>query len=138
MSYQDINAKTIDSWVKEGWEWGIAIDHSVYEAAKNGIWNVKLTPTKYVPHEWFGELKGKRILGLASGGGQQMPIFAALGATGTILDYSEEQIKSERMVAEREQYNIECIRGDMTKNCLLKMNLLILFFIPYPTAMLRK
>ena len=49
MSYQDINAKAIDSWVKEGWEWGIAIDRSVYEAAKNGIWNVKLTPTKYVP-----------------------------------------------------------------------------------------
>lgn len=115
MSYQDINAKTIDNWVREGWEWGKAIDHSTYEAVKNGIWDVKLTPTKYVPHEWFGELKGKRILGLASGGGQQMPIFAALGAICTVLDYSEEQIKSERTVAEREQYNIEIIRGDMTK-----------------------
>lgn len=115
MSYQDINAKTVDSWVREGWEWGKAIEHSEYEAAQNGIWNVKLTPTKYVPHKWFGELKGKRILGLASGGGQQMPIFAALGAVCTVLDYSEEQIKSERTVAEREQYDIEIIRGDMTK-----------------------
>ena len=115
MSYQDINTKTIDSWVREGWEWGKAIEHSEYEAAQNGIWYVKLTPTKYVPHEWFGELKGKRILGLASGGGQQMPIFAALGAVCTVLDYSEEQIKSERTVAEREQYSIEIIRGDMTK-----------------------
>ena len=115
MSYQDINAKTVDSWVQEGWEWGKAIDHSAYEAAQNGIWDVKLTPTKYVPHEWFGELKDKRILGLASGGGQQMPIFAALGAVCTVLDYSEEQIKSERTVAEREQYSIEIIRGDMTK-----------------------
>ena len=71
MSYQEINARTIDSWVKEGWEWGKAIDHAAFQAAKNGVWNVKLTPTKYVPHEWFGELRGKRILGLASGGGQQ-------------------------------------------------------------------
>jgi hypothetical protein len=33
-------------------------------------------------------VKGKRLLGLASGGGQQMPVFAALGANVTILDYS--------------------------------------------------
>lgn len=115
MSYQDINAATIDSWVKEGWEWGKAIEHSAYEAARNGVWDVKLTPTKYVPHEWFGELKGRKILGLASGGGQQMPIFAALGAICTVLDYSQEQIKSEQMVAKRERYSIEMIRADMTK-----------------------
>ncbi|MDO5344648.1 MAG: methyltransferase domain-containing protein [Lachnospiraceae bacterium] len=115
MSYQDMNAKIIDSWIREGWEWGKPIDHSIYEAAQRGIWNVKLTPTKYVPHEWFGELKDKKILGLASGGGQQMPVFAALGAICTVFDYSEEQIKSERIVAQREQYRIEIIRGDMTK-----------------------
>ncbi len=115
MSYQDINAKTIDRWIEEGWEWGQAIDHSVYEDARKGIWDVKLTPTKYVPHTWFGELKGKRVLGLASGGGQQMPIFAALGAVCTVIDYSEEQIKSERLVSEREKYPIELIRGDITK-----------------------
>lgn len=44
-----------------------------------------------------------------------MPIFAALGAKCTVIDYSEEQIKSERMVAEREHYPIEIIRGDITK-----------------------
>lgn len=115
MTYQDTNAKVIDGWIKEGWEWGKPIDHSEYEAAQNGVWDVKLTPTKYVPHEWFGDLKGKKILGLASGGGQQMPIFAALGAKCTVLDYSEEQIKSEHLVAEREHYDIEIIRGDMTK-----------------------
>lgn len=115
MTYQDTNAKVIDSWIKEGWEWGRPIDHSEYEAAQNGVWDVKLTPTKYVPHEWFGDLKGKKILGLASGGGQQMPIFAALGAICTVLDYSEEQIRSEHLVSEREHYDIEIIRGDMTK-----------------------
>lgn len=115
MSYQDINAQTIDKWIKDGWEWGKPIDHETFVKAQQGIWDVKLTPTRSVPHEWFGEIKGKRILGLASGGGQQMPVFAALGAECTVLDYSEEQINSERLVAERENYGIDIIRADMTK-----------------------
>ena len=115
MGYQDINAKTIDRWIEEGWEWGIPISHEVYEKALAGEWDVLLTPTKFVPHGWFGDLKGKKVLGLASGGGQQMPIFAALGAVCTVLDYSEKQLESERMVARREGYSIEIIRADMTK-----------------------
>ena len=115
MNYQDINAGVIDRWVEEGWEWGIPIDHDTYLSAKEGKWNVVLTPTKNVPHSWFGELKGKKVLGLASGGGQQMPTFAALGAECTILDYSEKQLASEAMVAQREGYEIRIIRADMTK-----------------------
>ena len=114
-SYQDINANTIDRWIREGWEWGKPISHECFDRAKNREWDVLLTPTKPVPHEWLGELKGKRILGLASGGGQQMPVFAALGAICTVLDYSPLQLESERMVAEREGYDIRIIRGDMTK-----------------------
>ena len=115
MNYQDINAQTIDRWVEEGWEWGMPIDHKTYTKAMKGEWDMLLTPTKYVPHTWFGDLKGKKVLGLASGGGQQMPIFAALGAECTVLDYSEKQLESERMVAAREGYPIEIIRADMTK-----------------------
>lgn len=115
MNYQDINAATIDRWIEEGWEWGQPITHEEYENAVSGKWDVVLTPTKPVPHEWFGELKGKKVLGLASGGGQQMPIFAALGADCTVLDYSEKQLESERIVAEREGYHIRIIRADMTR-----------------------
>lgn len=115
MNYQDMNARTIDRWIEEGWEWGIPISHEEYEKAAAGQWDMLLTPTKFVPHEWFGELKGKRVLGLASGGGQQMPILAALGADCTVLDYSEKQLASEHLVADREGYSIEIIRGDMTK-----------------------
>ena len=115
MKYQDINAETIDRWVREGWEWGQPISHEIYENALRGQWDVYLTPTKPVPHEWLGDLRGKKVLGLASGGGQQMPIFAALGADCTVLDYSPLQIQSEEIVAQREGYAIRCIRGDMTK-----------------------
>ena len=113
--YQDINSRTIDRWVDEGWEWGKPISHAEYEKAQSGTWDVKLTPVKFVPHSWLGELKGKRVLGLASGGGQQMPIFAALGAQCTVLDYSQRQLDSEKLVAEREGYDITIVRADMTK-----------------------
>ncbi len=113
--YQDINAETIDRWVEEGWEWGVPISHEKYLEAKEGRWDVLLTPTKPVPHEWFGPLKGKRLLGLASGGAQQMPVFAALGAKCTVLDYSPRQLESERQVAAREGYGIEIVRADMTQ-----------------------
>ena len=114
-NYQDINAETIDRWVAEGWEWGQPISHETWVKAKQGIWDVQLSPTKSVPHRWFGELKGKKILGLACGGGQQMPVFAALGAECTVLDYSPKQLESERAVAEREGYSIRIIRADMTR-----------------------
>ena len=115
MNYQDLNAETIDRWIEEGWEWGIPISHEVFEAARGGDWSVLLTPTKPAPHRWFGNLRGKKVLGLASGGGQQMPIFAALGADCTVLDYSPRQLESERLVARREGYEIRIVRGDMTK-----------------------
>lgn len=115
MDYTDINAETIDRWVNEGWEWGIPVTHEQFTAAQHGNWSVVLTPTKPVPADWFPELAGLHVLGLASGGGQQMPLFAARGAICTVLDYSERQLESERFVAAREGYNIEIIRADMTK-----------------------
>ena len=115
MEYQDIVAAVIDRWIEEGWEWGQPIGHEEYLEALQGRWDVVLTPTKKVPHHWFGDLKGKKLLGLASGGGQQMPIFAALGADCTVLDYSQRQLDSERLVAEREGYDIRIVHADMTK-----------------------
>lgn len=114
-SYQDINKETIDRWVEEVWEWGKPISHEEYLNAKKGIWKVLLTPTKPVPHEWLANVNGKKILGLASGGGQQMPIFNALGANCSVLDNSLKQIESEIEVAERESYKIEAVVSDMTK-----------------------
>ncbi|MDO4616997.1 MAG: class I SAM-dependent methyltransferase [Lachnospiraceae bacterium] len=133
-SYQDINAETIDRWIEEGWEWGQSISHEDYVNAVNGEWDVVLTPQKPVPHEWFGELKGKRVLGLASGGGQQMPIFAALGAECTVLDYSPRQLESERLIAEREGYDIEIIRADMTKPLPFADESFDLIFAPVSTC----
>ena len=115
MNYTEINSQTWDRWVDGGIEWGKPIDHETFLRAKAGDWGVTLAATRFVPREWFPEFKGLKLLGLASGGGQQMPIFAAQGAVCTIMDYSERQLASEKMVAEREEYDIEIVRADMTK-----------------------
>ena len=73
--YQTLNSQIIDSWCESGWQWGQPISHQQYLDALAGNWGVYLTPTKTVPKEWFGDLQGKQLLGLASGGGQQLPIF---------------------------------------------------------------
>ncbi len=124
------NAETIDRWVSEGWVWGIPIDHDTYEKAKKGVWELLLTPTKSVPKDWLPSLKGKRVLGLASGGGQQMPVFAAQGAICTVFDLSTKQLASEKLVSEREGYNIEIIQGDMTKKLPFKNDMFDIIFHP--------
>lgn len=115
MDYQSENAQTIDRWVDEGWQWGVPISHDAFVDAQHGSWNILLTPTKPVPHEWVGDVRGKRVLGLASGGAQQMPVMAALGAQCTVLDYSSRQCEREYEVADREGYDIEVIQADMTQ-----------------------
>jgi len=119
--YTDINSKAIDSWADNDWVWSRPISQEVFQKAKNGEWSVLLTPSKAVPAKWFApflneeRLADVNLLGLASGGGQQMPIFTALGAKCTVLDYSENQLESERMVSEREGYEINIVKADMTK-----------------------
>ena len=137
-SYQDINAATIDRWISEGWAWGVPIDHDTYIRATQGDWSVRLTPTKPVPRDWFGELRGRRVLGLASGGGQQMPIFAALGAACAVLDYSDRQIESERMVSKREGYAIDIVQADMTKPLPFEDAAFDLIFHPVSNCYIRE
>lgn len=113
--YQNVNARTVDRWVLEGWQWGRPIDHKTFLRARDGAWAIRLTPTKDVPRSWLGELDGAQVLGLASGGAQQMPVLTAAGASCTVLDYSQAQLRSERAVAAREGYDIRIVHADMTQ-----------------------
>jgi len=115
MNYTENNAKVWDVWAQGDCPWSVPITHEEYLQAKQGEWKVFLTPCVPVPHEWFLPFEGCKILGLASGGAQQMPIFAALGAECTVLDYSDKQLESERIVAAREGYDINVVKADMTQ-----------------------
>jgi len=114
MRYTEINSKAWDVWGENHCPWTIPITHEEFLRAKRGDWAVVLTPCKPVPKDWFPPLEGCKLLGLASGGAQQMPVFAALGAQCTVLDYSDSQLQKERDVSIREGYEIEIVKADMT------------------------
>ena len=119
LNYTDHNAAAWDAWAKSGCPWTIPCTPEDIRRAREGDWSVYLAASVAVPKEWFApylkgnSLAGCRLLGLASGGAQQMPIFASLGADCTVLDYSESQLQRERDVSAREGYAIEIVRADM-------------------------
>lgn len=130
MNYVELNA---DAWtnVKEGLEkYGTAISHEKYMAAVNGELNVTLAGIKIVPQEWFPELKGADVLGLACGGGQQCPVFAAHGANVTVTDISEGQLANEKYVADREGYSINIVKADLSKEFPFEDNSFDVIFNP--------
>lgn len=98
---------------REGSEWSSPVSSDAIRAARDGVWQVILTPVRAVPASWFGDLRGKQVLCLASGGGQQAPILAAAGADVVSFDLSEEQLRKDREVAERENLRLRCVRGNM-------------------------
>jgi len=136
MDYTKINSQAWDARVENGSCYTVPISHDVFERARRGVWDVILTACKPVPKAWFlpcmknGRLDGVKLLGLASGGGQQMPIFAAVGADCTVLDYSAKQLESERIVARREGYAIDIVHADMTQRLPFDDNRFAMIFHP--------
>ena len=107
------NQEAWDRQVEDGNEWTVPVGTDVIEAAHQGEWEVLLTNTKPVPRAWFPEMRGADVLCLASGGGQQGPVFAAAGARVTVLDNSPKQLAQDRLVAGRESLDLETVQGDM-------------------------
>lgn len=112
MNISEHNSTAWDKLADNNIEWSIPVSTDEIERARNGDWKIILTPVKPVPREWFGDVKGKDILCLASGGGQQVPILAAAGANVTSFDNSLKQLEKDRFVAERENLEIKTEQGD--------------------------
>jgi SAM-dependent methyltransferase len=81
--------------------------------AGQGHWALFLSDCKPVPKDWFPRFSGLKVLCLASGGGQQAPIFAALGAEVAVLDASPRQLAQDQFVAKRDNLIIRTVEGDM-------------------------
>lgn len=113
MNIQNYNSLAWDKEAEKGDQWTRAVDSEIIGNARQGIWEVVLTPTKNVPKDWFpADLSGVDLLCLASGGGQQAPIFAAAGANVTSFDNSAKQLEQDRFVAERDDLKITLEKGD--------------------------
>ena len=112
MNIQEYNSKAWDKAVVEADQWTVPVSSELIAKARRGEWSVVLTPQKPMPREWFGEIAGKEVLCLASGGGQQAPILAAAGARVTSFDNSSRQLEQDKLVAEREGLAIRLEQGD--------------------------
>jgi SAM-dependent methyltransferase len=129
----DILGYNRDAWDKEvdnGNVWTIPVDSDQVARARRGDWAVVLTPRRPVPHEWFPDLKGATVLCLASGGGQQGPLFAAAGAHVTVFDISARQLGQDRLVAERDGLDVVTVQGDMADLSLFEDEAFDLVFHP--------
>ena len=130
MDVNQHNRRAWDREVQRDNPWSIPCDEKTIAAAREGDWQVVLTPTKPVPQEWFGDVTGKAVLCLASGGGQQGPILAAAGARVTVLDQSPAMLAQDSLVAAREGLDIETVEGDMAKLSMFRANSFDLIFHP--------
>jgi SAM-dependent methyltransferase len=68
---------------------------------------------KLDPEERLGDVAGKDVLCLASGGGQQSIAFALLKANVTVFDLSEAQLNRDREAVAHYGVEIKILQGDM-------------------------
>jgi SAM-dependent methyltransferase len=130
MDIAEYNRQAWDQQVEQGNPWTLPVTSEQVAAARAGDWQVVLTPTIAVPRAWFGDVRGKEILLLASGGGQQGPILAAAGARVTVFDNSPRQLERDRSVAERDGLEIATLQGDMRDLSALSSERFDLIFHP--------
>jgi SAM-dependent methyltransferase len=78
--------------------------------------DIEMLPEPYAytyPQLVFKNTAGKKVLCLATGGGQQSAVFGLLDADVTVLDLSEGQLASDRKAAGHYGYTVNLIQGDM-------------------------
>lgn len=148
MDIRKYNEKAWDQQVAQKSPWTLPADRESIAKARMGQWSLILTPVKPVPHSWFPgypDLTGCKILGLASGGGQQGPILAAAGATVTVFDNSPAQLAQDRSVADRDNLQLTTVLGDMANlSCFADASFDLIFhpvsncFIPDPEPVWRE
>ncbi len=134
MDLRQLNKRAWDRQVEIGNPWTVPVGPEEIAQARIGHWQIGLTPTKAVPQEWLGDVNAKKILCLASGGGQQGPILSAAGAEVTVLDNSPRQLDQDRSVARREGLSLKTVEGTMADLSVLGEERYDLIFNPVSTC----
>lgn len=92
----------------------LCLDPEVVRAyARGEVEPVTKGLSRVFPSKVLRDVRGKRVLCLGAGGGQQSPLFALLGADVTVLDLAEGQLACDRTAAAHYGYELCTIQGDM-------------------------
>ena len=114
MNYIKANKNFWNNQSRNKSPWSRPVSAKAMEKAKSGKPELFITPTKAVPQGWLTKSwKGLDVLGVACGGGQQMPLLSGAGANVTSFDFSKEQLSKDREVCQRERLNIKTREGEM-------------------------
>ena len=133
-SYQTRNSKAWDNEVQNKNFWTIPIKLETIEKAKNGEFDIYLTPNKYVKQDWVKDFRNKKILALACAGGQQAIAFSAAQNDVTVFDISEKQLEQDVKTANKFDLNITTIKGDMQNLSIFEDNSFDYIFNPTSTC----
>lgn len=105
--------KNINDLVENNVSWSQPVTQEDIKNVRNN--NFDTFKTILPPRDWLPvNMNGVKILCLAGAGGQQAPLLAAMGADVTVLDLSENMLKKDKLVAERENLSLRIEHGNMT------------------------
>ncbi len=112
------NRATFAREKREGKPWTIPwldLDRAAYQACREG--RAVALPEPFgsdpVDRVMMHGVKGKRVLCLAGGGGQQSAVFSLLGAQVTVFDLTPEQLEGDAQAAAYYCCPVTMIQGDM-------------------------
>ncbi|MFH1686396.1 MAG: class I SAM-dependent methyltransferase [bacterium] len=92
----------------------LELDSKVLQDYAEG--RIEVLPEPYTcvyPRQVLKAVVGKRVLCLASGGGQQSAVYGLLGAQVTSFDFNEHQLHADQEAAAHYGYDLSCVQGDM-------------------------
>ena len=103
----------IDRLVENDVNWSICAAPEQLQKAREGKLELPFGPNNVIPADWFGDLRGKKVLCLAGAGGLQAPLLECAGAEVTVIDLSKRMLEKDREVAVREGLDICIEHGNM-------------------------
>ena len=125
MDKKDVDSHNEWAWdyaVEQEYRWSIPVDQLAIEKAKANDYNIKLSPGSFIPKKWLVDIRNKKLLGLAAGGGQQGPLLAGAGAKVTLLDVSSKQLAMDRKLSDEFGLDIQTIHGSVESYKIFQTN----------------
>lgn len=110
----EINSSAWDWEADNHSAWARVISEDMIEDAKAGHPALRVTIDKTIPESWIDSLRGKHVLSLGGGGGQQTPLLAAFGCDTECADISARMLERDMEALERYSLSAKLHQISMT------------------------